>query len=153
MQRPEKELGLGFAKGKDFANTLGPWLVTADELERYRDADGFLDLTMTVELNSQVLGKDSLASMSWTFEEMDAYASRGTWVRPGDVLGSGTCGEGCLAELWGRTGRREPGQLAPGDVVTMTVDGLGTISNRVVAGTGKPVPIPTARKRHRGPRH
>jgi 2-keto-4-pentenoate hydratase/2-oxohepta-3-ene-1,7-dioic acid hydratase in catechol pathway len=74
-------------------------------------------------------------------------------VRPGDVLGSGTCGTGCLAEIWGRAGRREPGPLAPGDVVTLTVEGLGTISNRVVAGTSAPVPIPTARKRHRGPRH
>src|SRR5262249_34366092 len=50
LQRPEKDLGLGFAKGKDFANTLGPWLVTADELEPHRDAEGFLDLTLTVEL-------------------------------------------------------------------------------------------------------
>jgi 2-keto-4-pentenoate hydratase/2-oxohepta-3-ene-1,7-dioic acid hydratase in catechol pathway len=153
LQRPEKELGLGFSKGKDFANTLGPWLVTADELESRRDSDGFLDLTMTIELNGEVLGKDSLASMSWTFDELVAYASRGTWVRPGDVLGSGTCGHGCLAEIWGRSGQRQPGPLAPGDEVTMTVEGLGTIRNRIVAGIAEPVPIPTARKRHRGPRH
>jgi 2-keto-4-pentenoate hydratase/2-oxohepta-3-ene-1,7-dioic acid hydratase in catechol pathway len=153
LQRPEKELGLGFAKGKDFANTLGPWLVTADELEPYRDDEGFLDLTITVELNGEVLGKDSLASMSWTFDELVAYASRGTWVRPGDVLGSGTCGHGCLAEIWGRGGKREPAPLSPGDVVTMTVEGIGTLSSRVVASTSELVPIPTARKRHRGPRH
>ncbi|HKT05091.1 MAG TPA: fumarylacetoacetate hydrolase family protein, partial [Rugosimonospora sp.] len=153
LQRPERELGLGFAKGKDSANTLGPWLVTADELEPYRDAEGFLDLTMTVELNGAVIGKDSLASMSWTFDELVAYASRGTWVRPGDVLGSGTCGTGCLAEIWGRTGRREPAPLSPGDVVTLTVEGIGTVSNTVVAGTDPVVPIPRARTRTRGPRH
>jgi 2-keto-4-pentenoate hydratase/2-oxohepta-3-ene-1,7-dioic acid hydratase in catechol pathway len=62
---------------------------------------------------------------------------------PGDVLGSGTAGSGCLAELWGRSGRREPPPLAVGDVVTMNVEGIGTISNRVVAGAD-PVPIPRA---------
>ena len=153
LQRPERELGLGFAKGKDSANTLGPWLVTADELEPYRDAEGFLDLTMTIDLNGEVIGKDSLASMSWTFDELVCYASRGTWVRPGDVLGSGTCGTGCLAEVWGRSGRREPGPLTPGDVVTLTVEGIGTVSNRVVANTRPVVPLPPARKRLRGPRH
>ena len=71
---------------------------------------------------------------------------RGAWVRTGDLLGSGTCGGGCLGELWGRAGRREPPPLAPGDVVTMTVEGLGTISNRVVPGH-EPVPVPRARRR------
>ncbi|HWC82017.1 MAG TPA: fumarylacetoacetate hydrolase family protein [Pseudonocardiaceae bacterium] len=153
LQRPEKELGLGFSKGKDSANTLGPCLVTADELEHLRDAEGFLDLTVTVELNGQVLGKDSAASMSWTFDELVAYASRGTWVKPGDVLGSGTCGRGCLAEIWGRAGTREPAPLSAGDVVTLTVEGIGTISNTVVANDVEVVPLPAARRRDRGPRH
>ena len=90
------------------------------------------------------IGGDSLVNMAWSFEELTAYASRGAWVRAGDVLGSGTCGGGCLAELWGRTGRREPPPLAVGDVVTMSVEGIGTISNRVVAGAD-PVPVPRAR--------
>jgi 2-keto-4-pentenoate hydratase/2-oxohepta-3-ene-1,7-dioic acid hydratase in catechol pathway len=67
-------------------------------------------------------------------------------VRAGDVLGSGTCGGGCLGELWGRSGRREPPPLAVGDVVTMNVEGIGTISNRVVAGVD-PVPVSRARAR------
>ena len=146
LQAREMRVNLGPAKGKDSATTLGPWLVTVDELEAHRDPDGFLDLTMTVARNGVEVGRDTLANMAWTFEEMLAYASRGTWVGPGDVLGSGTCGSGCLAELWGRLGAQEPPPLRPGDVVTMTVDGLGTISNAVVPG-GEPVAVPPARKK------
>lgn len=101
-------------------------------------------------MNGEVVGKDLLSNMSWTFEEMVAYASRGTYVRPGDVLGSGTCGNGgCLAELWGVRGRQDPPPLKPGDTVTLTVEGIGTVSNTVVPGSG-PVPVlPRARKRPR----
>jgi 2-keto-4-pentenoate hydratase/2-oxohepta-3-ene-1,7-dioic acid hydratase in catechol pathway len=152
IQQREGRLPFGFAKGKDGAHTLGPWLVTADELEGYRTGDGYLDLTMTIELNGEVLSRDSLASASWTFGEMIAYASAGTQVAAGDVFASGTCGGGCLAELWGRAGRREPPPLSAGDVVTLTVEGIGTVSNRVVAG--KPdAYLPRARPRSRGPRH
>jgi 2-keto-4-pentenoate hydratase/2-oxohepta-3-ene-1,7-dioic acid hydratase in catechol pathway len=152
LQRLESRLPFGFAKGKDGAHTLGPWLVTADELERFRQPDGYLDLTLTVALNGTVLGKDSLASMSWLLEEQIAYASRGAWVMPGDVLGSGTFGGGCLAEFWGRAGRREPPPLKPGDVVSFTAEGIGTISNTVVAAENPPA-VPAARARARGPRH
>ena len=126
------------------ASHLEPWLVTADELTSYADADGGLALTMRVEVNGHEVGRDVLSNMAWTFPELLSYASRGAWVRA--VLGSGTCGTGCLAELWGRNGRREPPPLEPSDLVTMTVDGLGTISNRVVAG-GPAQPVPVARRR------
>jgi 2-keto-4-pentenoate hydratase/2-oxohepta-3-ene-1,7-dioic acid hydratase in catechol pathway len=144
---------LGPAKGKDSATTLGPWLVTADELEPYRQPDGYLDITLTVALNGQVLAADSLASMSWLLEEQVCYASRGAWIRPGDVLGSGTFGGGCLAEFWGRAGRREPPPLQPGDVVTFTAEAIGTISNRIVPAAPAPPPVPAARSRPRGKRH
>ncbi|SEF01472.1 2-keto-4-pentenoate hydratase/2-oxohepta-3-ene-1,7-dioic acid hydratase (catechol pathway) [Streptomyces sp. 3213] len=149
LQSAEMKVGLGPCKGKDTATTLGPYLVTADELEKYRDPDGFLRLALTAEINGQVVGKDLLSNMSWTFEEMVAYASRGTVVRPGDVLGSGTCGNGgCLAELWGVRGEQSPPPLKAGDTVTLTVEGIGSVSNTVVSGVD-PVPIAAARRRSR----
>jgi 2-keto-4-pentenoate hydratase/2-oxohepta-3-ene-1,7-dioic acid hydratase in catechol pathway len=145
LQSREMQVSLGPCKGKDTATTLGPCLVTADELEPYRDSDGLLRLALTAEINGEVVGKDLLSNMSWTFEEMTAYASRGTWVRPGDVLGSGTCGNGgCLAELWGVRGRQDPPPLKPGDTVTLTVEGIGAVSNTVVPGA-EPVAVPRAR--------
>jgi 2-keto-4-pentenoate hydratase/2-oxohepta-3-ene-1,7-dioic acid hydratase in catechol pathway len=149
LQRREMKVQLGPAKGKDFATTLGPWLVTADELEPYRDADGFLALEMHVAVNDVEVGHDLLSNMGWPFEDLLAYASRGTWTTAGDVLGSGTCGNGgCLAELWGRRGRLDPPPLQPGDVVTMTVEGIGTIRNPIVPGLDLP-PVRPARRRPR----
>jgi 2-keto-4-pentenoate hydratase/2-oxohepta-3-ene-1,7-dioic acid hydratase in catechol pathway len=149
LQSREMKVNLGPAKGKDSASTLGPWLVTADELEPYRDDDGFLALDMRVSVNGEEIGQDLLSNMGWPFEELISYASRGTEVRAGDVLGSGTCGNGgCLAELWGRRGDLSPPPLQPGDVVEMTVEGIGTIRNRVVAGLDLP-PVAPARPRPR----
>jgi len=149
LQAREMRVGLGPAKGKDSATTLGPWLVTADELEPYRDDDGFLALDLRVSVNGAEVGQDLLSNMGWPFEELIAYASRGTQVRAGDVLGSGTCGNGgCLAELWGRRGELTPPPLRPGDVVEMTVEGIGSIRNRVVTGLDLP-PVRPARPRPR----
>jgi len=147
LQRREMKVLLGPAKGKDSATTLGPWLVTADELEPYRDADGFLALDLRAFVNGELIGQDLLSNMGWPFEELISYASRGTQVRAGDVLGSGTCGNGgCLAELWGRRGRIDPPPLRPGDVVELTVEGIGTVRNKVVEGLTLP-PIRAARDR------
>ena len=147
LQRREMKVMLGPAKGKDSATTLGPWLVTADELEPYRDADGFLGLDLRAHVNGELIGQDLLSNMGWPFEELISYASRGTEVRAGDVLGSGTCGNGgCLAELWGRRGRVDPPPLRPGDVVELTVEGIGTVRNRVVEGLSLP-PVREARSR------
>ena len=149
LQGREMRVRLGPAKGKDFANTLGPWLVTADELDGHR-VDDRLDLAAEVSVNGSRIGEDTFANMAWSFEEMVAYASRGTRVRAGDVLGSGTTGTGCLAEFWGRRQERTPPPLAPGDVVTMTVEGIGTLTNTVVATSAPLHEIPRARPaRHR----
>ena len=146
----ELRLPFGFAKAKDFANTLGPWIVTPDELEPFRDGDR-LDLDMRASINGAELGGDTLANMAWSFEELVAAAAAGAWVGPGDVIGSGTCGGGCLYELWGRNQRLEPPPLQPGDEVTLEVQGIGTLTNRVVAQEAAPVALPPARPgRHRG---
>jgi 2-keto-4-pentenoate hydratase/2-oxohepta-3-ene-1,7-dioic acid hydratase in catechol pathway len=155
LQRREMGVHLGPAKGKDFATTLGPWLVTADELAPYQDAEGFLALDLRASVNGAQTGQDLLSNMGWPFEELIAYASRGAQVRAGDVLGSGTCGNGgCLAELWGRSGTTEPPPLRPGDVVELTVEGIGTVRNRVVEGftlppvrEARPRSVPRTRKR------
>jgi 2-keto-4-pentenoate hydratase/2-oxohepta-3-ene-1,7-dioic acid hydratase in catechol pathway len=140
IQRHEMKGGLGPAKSKDFATTVGPWLVTPDELEPARRGDR-LDLTMTVHINGEVFGQDTLAHMGWSFEQLVSYASRSAWVRAGDLIASGTCHGGSLAEAWGRAGRQEPRPLLPGDVITMIVDRLGTIANPVVAAGPERSPI------------
>jgi 2-keto-4-pentenoate hydratase/2-oxohepta-3-ene-1,7-dioic acid hydratase in catechol pathway len=147
LQRREMSVHLGPAKGKDFATTLGPWLVTADELEPYKDAEGFLALDLRASVNGKLTGQDLLSNMGWPFEELIAYASRGAQVRAGDVLGSGTCGNGgCLAELWGRSGKSDPPPLRPGDIVELAVEAIGTVRNRVVEGVTLP-PVREARAR------
>lgn len=147
LQSREMQVRLGPAKGKDFATTLGPWIVTADELNQRRDADGFLDLWCTAEVNGVEVGRDLLANAGWTFDAMIAYASRDSRVESGDVLGSGTVGNGgCLAELWGRNGSQTPPPLAPGDLVTLTVQGIGSVSNRVAVADPAP-PVAAVRRR------
>lgn len=143
LQIAEMRLGLGICKGKDFANTLGPWVVTPDELEPYRSGDR-LDLDLRAYVNGRELGDDTLANMAWSFEELLSYASRGTWLRPGDVIGSGTCGFGALLELRGRFGAEDYPWLSPGDVVSLKVEGIGTLTNRIVSGADA-IALPAAR--------
>jgi fumarylacetoacetate (FAA) hydrolase len=128
LQRKEMAVGLGPSKGKDFATSLGPELVTFDELEdRYKD--GRLHLEMTAELNGRIVSRGDAGSMHWTWPQLIAHASRDTKLRPGDVLGSGTVGTGCILEL---TPDAVGGWLKPGDVVALAVERLGTLRNPVV---------------------
>ena len=153
IQRHEGRLPFGFFKGKDGAHTLGPYLVTADELEPYRIADGLLDLTMRAWINGELIGEDSLANCAFTFEELISFASRGANLAPGDLLASGTCHRGCLAEIWGRAGDRVPPPLVPGDVVALEVEGIGRVSNKIIDPAPHPE-VPKARRgQPRGPRH
>jgi 2-keto-4-pentenoate hydratase/2-oxohepta-3-ene-1,7-dioic acid hydratase in catechol pathway len=135
LQRRELRLGLGPAKGKDFATSLGPVLVTPDELEPYREHKAF-DLAMTARINGVEWSRGRLSDLYWSFGEMLAHASRGTVVRPGDVIGSGTCGTGCILELSAVHGSDAYPWLQPGDQVELTVDGLGSLINSVVAAAG-----------------
>jgi 2-keto-4-pentenoate hydratase/2-oxohepta-3-ene-1,7-dioic acid hydratase in catechol pathway len=145
LQEREFKQPMGPSKSKDSATTLGPWLVTADELADHVEGDR-LALRTEVLLNGVRTGGDTTANMSWSFADLVAYASRGTVVRPGDVLGSGTCGTGCIAELKRTQGDAAPDWLAPGDVVRIDVERLGHIENRLAPGPA-PVPIPSARRR------
>ena len=147
LQAREMKVRLGPCKGKDFGTTLGPWIVTADELEPYLDDDGFLAVRAEAYINDQRVGEDLVSNMGWPFPELVAYASRNSRVVPGDVLGSGTVGNGgCLGELWGRGSTLPP--LAKGDRVRLVVEGIGEITGRV--GAPRPTPdLPPARTRSR----
>jgi len=149
VQAREMQVRLGPAKGKDFGTALGPWIVTADEFADLVDEEGFLPLELEARINGERIGHDLLSNMGWPFGELVAYASRNTRVVPGDVLGSGTVGNGgCLGELWGRNGSRTPPPLGEGDTVTLRVERIGELRGTV--GPAREVPeIPPARMRAR----
>jgi 2-keto-4-pentenoate hydratase/2-oxohepta-3-ene-1,7-dioic acid hydratase in catechol pathway len=118
VQTRELPVGMGPAKAKDWdgSNVLGPCLVTADELD-------VSDLRLTVRINGDVWGGDTTAHMHHRVEDLIAYASQAQTLYPGEVFGSGTATGGSGVELnrW----------LAPGDLIEMTVDGIGTLRSRV----------------------
>lgn len=133
LQATESAVGLGPAKGKDGATSLGPFLVTPDELARYRSGRGF-DLRMRAVVNGREYGGGLWSSIHWSFPQMLAFASRGTELRPGDVIGSGTVGTGCLLELSHLHGSEAYPWLAPGDQVSIEVERLGALTARIVEG-------------------
>ncbi|HEY6471013.1 MAG TPA: fumarylacetoacetate hydrolase family protein [Candidatus Dormibacteraeota bacterium] len=133
VQRREMKLSMGPVKGKDFATSIGPMLVTPDEIDDVR-RDRSFDLAMTASVNGVEYSRASLADVFWSFGEMLVYASRGTRVEAGDIIGSGTCGTGCILELSMVHGHDRYPWLQPGDVVELSVERLGTLRNRVVAG-------------------
>jgi fumarylacetoacetate (FAA) hydrolase len=118
LQRKEMRIGLGPAKGKDFATSLGPVVVTPDEL-------GDLRLEMTARVNGEERSRGNLGDMYHSWDAIVAHASRNTELRPGDVLGSGTVGTGCILE------HGDERWLQPGDEVELEVEGLGVLRNRV----------------------
>ena len=141
LQQLEGQLAIGQAKGKDSGVTLGPYLVTPDELEPYR-RDGKLDLHVTALVNDTVIGSGSTAQMDWTFGEVISYVSRGVTLRPGDVIGSGTVPTCTLVEHLNPAALESfPGWLHDGDVVTLRVQGLGETRQTVRAGAA-PHPLP-----------
>jgi fumarylacetoacetate (FAA) hydrolase len=128
LQRIEMAVGLGPSKGKDFATSLGPALIPLDELAgSYRN--GRFHLEMTAAVNGRVLSRGNSGSMYWTWPQILAHASRDATLQPGDVLGSGTVGTGCILEL---TPETVGGWLVPGDIVELTIERLGTLRNRIV---------------------
>jgi 2-keto-4-pentenoate hydratase/2-oxohepta-3-ene-1,7-dioic acid hydratase in catechol pathway/glyoxylase-like metal-dependent hydrolase (beta-lactamase superfamily II) len=144
LQQLEGQLAIGQAKGKDSGVTLGPYLVTADELEPFR-RDGKLSLEVTALVNDTAIGAGSTAAMDWSFAEVIAYASRGVMLRPGDVFGSGTVPTCTLIEHLDATAPESfRGWLHDGDVVTLKVQGLGE-TRQTVRKTAAPQPLPARR--------
>jgi fumarylacetoacetate (FAA) hydrolase len=129
LQRDETTVRLGPAKGKDFATTLGPWLVTPDELADRRSGNGF-DLVMTATVNGTETSRGTWSSVHFTFGQMLARASADVQLRPGDVLGSGTVGGGSLLEIRDETIGR---YLEPGDEVVLRIERLGELRSPVIA--------------------
>ena len=128
IQRREAKVGLGYAKSKDFATSVGPYLVTPDELESRvieNHRGKVYNLEATASVNGEEICRANLKEMHWTFAEMIAYASEGSVVSQGDLIASGTLPGGCMLERGGP-------YLNVGDVVELTVDRLGTLSNTVV---------------------
>jgi fumarylacetoacetate (FAA) hydrolase len=131
LQRDETAVRLGPAKGKDFATTLGPWLVTPDEIADKRAAKGF-DLAATAEVNGQELSRGTWSDIHFSFGEMIARASADVRLVPGDVIGSGTVGGGCLLEIRDDSGFGR--YLQPGDQVTLKVERLGELKSPISEG-------------------
>jgi fumarylacetoacetate (FAA) hydrolase len=120
LQRKEMRIGLGPAKGKDFATSLGPVVLTVDEFT----GTGAL---MLARVNGEGRSGGELADMYWTWEDILNHAARNTRLRPGDVIGSGTVGTGCILEAG------DDRWLQPGDVVELEVEGIGVLTNQVVS--------------------
>ncbi|MCS7227128.1 MAG: fumarylacetoacetate hydrolase family protein, partial [Gloeomargarita sp. SKYB31] len=119
-------------KAKDFATSLGPWVVTPDELEPWREPNPSRGsrwrLRMRAWVNGKLLSEGNAAEMHWTFAELIAHAARNTRLRIGDVIGSGTVGTGCLLEQPEGT---HP-WLQPGDRVELEIEGIGILRNSVI---------------------
>lgn len=134
LQRREMRQGLGPAKGKDFATSLGPWLVTPDELPDV--GSGRPRAAMVARVDGRERSRGELADLHHSWGDLLAHASRGARLRPGDVIGSGTVGTGCILELSLTHGSEEQPWLAPGDLVELDVEGLGVLANRVGVDDG-----------------
>jgi len=142
LQMDEMKLSLGPAKGKDFATTLGPVLVTRDELKEYRIKTEFgekYNLEMVARHNGKEISRGNLNQMNWTFAEIIERASYGVTLYPGDVIGSGTVGTGCYLELNGTWAieakekglEHKPVWLQDGDEIELEIAGLGVLKNKI----------------------
>ncbi len=129
LQREETTVRLGPAKGKDFGSTIGPWIVTPDELADARASNGYA-LTMTAAVNGTETSRGTWAEIAFSYGQMIERASADVRLRAGDLLGSGTVGTGCLLEVRDETLGR---YLEPGDEVVLSVERLGDLRTPVVS--------------------
>ena len=132
LQKEEMKLSLGPAKGKDFLTTMGPFLITKDDLIKScieSDKGDRYDLDMRAYLNGKLLSKDNFKNISWSFAEIISRISNGTYIYPGDVIGSGTCATGCLLEL-NQTNNTNV-WLNDGDEIRLEIDHLSSLTNTI----------------------
>ncbi len=139
LQTEEMKMSLGPAKGKDFATSLGPWLVTRDELIKsgvlVKTPNGeLLNATMRAFHNGKQVSEGNANTMNWTFAQIIERVSYGVTLEPGDVIGSGTVGTGCYMEL-NVTGKTQNQWVKAGDEFVLEVDGLGRLANTIVQGS------------------
>ena len=140
LQIEEMKLNLGPAKGKDFASVLGPYLVTPDELEKNivskNDLGTKFDLKMSCYVNGHLLSSGNTKEMYWSFEQIIERISYGVKLFPGDIIGSGTVGTGCLLEINGTNKlanlNYKEQWLKNGDIISMKIDQLGMIENKII---------------------
>ena len=129
LQRREQAVGLGPTKSKDFATAVGPWLVTR-EVFADRIAGEKLTLEMSARVNGRELSRGNVAALYHSIPQLIAQASRDTELFPGDLIGTGTVGTGCILDLgWEKTG----GWLKAGDVVELEVERIGLLRTRIAA--------------------
>ncbi len=152
FQRKDMKLNLGPGKGKDFATSIGPWIVTPDELASRRTGSTAgeivtpqstdtstsspqssavnerYDIAMIARVNGREISRGNFNQIYYSFPQMIAYASRNARLRPGDILGSGTVGTGCLLEL----GTEVHPWFQRGDVIELEIEGIGVLRNRIV---------------------
>jgi 2-keto-4-pentenoate hydratase/2-oxohepta-3-ene-1,7-dioic acid hydratase in catechol pathway len=128
LQRQEMTCMLGPAKGKDFATAVGPYLVTKETLASRRVGPGRYDLAMVARKNGKEISRGNMKDITWDFTQMIERASRDATLYPGDIIGSGTVGTGCILELGAeQTG----GWLEPGDTIELEIDELGILTTPI----------------------
>ena len=122
IQAKEGQLGLGPTKSKDFATAIGPWITTIDE---FGGVDGLkIDQLKPIgRVNGKITTEGDTSRMLWTPRQLIAYISQGDFIQPGDIIGSGTVGNGCRLEFGER--------LSPGDLIELDLPGVGILRNRL----------------------
>ena len=129
IQREEMKCSLGPAKGKDFATSLGPWVVTKDELADRRVGPGRYDLTMLARRNGREISRANMKDMYYDFTQLIARGSQDVMMYTGDLVGSGTCGRGCILEIGTEAAG---GWLQAGDTIEMEIERLGALKTPIV---------------------
>jgi 2-keto-4-pentenoate hydratase/2-oxohepta-3-ene-1,7-dioic acid hydratase in catechol pathway len=131
LQEHEMRMHLGPSKGKDGATSIGPVLVSPDELEPYRKGNAY-DLAMTATVNGRLYSSGNFSTIYWNFGQLIEHASRGAELRTGDIIGSGTVGTGCILELARSYGNDAYPWLKPGDNVMLKIERIGEIQAVIV---------------------